>query len=160
MPPTPGLPKEKWFFQARSQDRWGGGGAGPQKGEPFWTSKVDLLADLGGASYPASPDSCYFILCIYLLIYLFIYLFMLLLHAWLSLLSKSSIYPWASNKKFFRFQRGVNILTPSPVPMPPLHIIHPVMVMVAVKLKLSYTLGPTFPELSILIECFGLPSMH
>ena len=54
--------------------------------------------------------------------------------------------------------RGESILTPSP--MPPLHNIHPVMVMVAVKLKLSYTLGPTLPELSILIECVGLLSMH
>ena len=30
------------------------------------------------------------------------------------------------------------------------------MVMVAVKLKLSYTPRPTLPELSILIECVGL----
>ena len=44
--------------------------------------------------------------------------------------------------------------------MPPLHNIHPVMVMVAVKLKLKYTLGPTLPELPILIECVGLLSMH
>ena len=60
-------------------------------------------------------------------------------------------------KKFFRFQRGVNI---DPLPHAPLHNIHPVMVMVAVKLKLLYTLGPTLPELSILIECVGLFSLH
>ena len=39
--------------------------------------------------------------------------------------------------------------------MPPLQNIHPVMVMVAVKLKLSYTLGPTLPELSILTDVLG-----
>ena len=54
--------------------------------------------------------------------------------------------------------RGESILAPSP--MPPLHNIHLVMVMVAVKLKLLYTLGPTLPELSILIECVGLFSLH
>ena len=49
--------------------------------------------------------------------------------------------------------RGESILTPFPCP---LYIIFTVMVMVVVKLKLSYTLGPTLPELSILIECVGL----
>ena len=46
--------------------------------------------------------------------------------------------------------RGESILTPPPSLMPPLHNIHLVMVMVAVKLKLSYTLGPKLPELSSL----------
>ena len=40
--------------------------------------------------------------------------------------------------------RGKSILTPSP--MPPLLSIHPVMVMVAVKLKLSYTLGQAWKK--------------
>ena len=55
---------------------------------------------------------------------------------------------------------GSQYWPPPHAPPPPLHSIHPVMVMVAVKLKLSYTLGPTLPELSILIECVGVPSMH
>ena len=161
VPPPPDCRKRNDFSRPVARIDWGG--AGSQKGGPFWTSppypscknpilwlKVDLLADLGVHRTPASPDSCYFV-------YLFIYLFILQLHAWLFLLSKSSIYPWAFNKNSLDF-RGESILTPSP--MPPLHNIHPVTVMVAVKSKLPYTLGPTLPELSILIECVGLLSMH
>ena len=81
----------------------GGGGSGPQKVGLFEPHPLSLLQKthfvaksgsfgrFGGCIVPSHPLTA--------VILLFIYLLILLLHAWLSLLSKSSIYPWASNKK-------------------------------------------------------------
>ena len=156
--PTPGLPKEKWFFQACSQDRFGGCGTPtvdlfepyppyPSCKNPILWLKVDLLADLRGASYPRIPWQLLFYF-----MYLFIYLFCCFMQGCLYSLSRLSIRELPINNSLDF--RGESILTPSP--MPPLHSIHPVMVMVAVKLKLSYTLNWTYPPWTLYFKGWQL----
>ena len=122
--------------------------------KPHFVAKSGSFSRFGGCIVPPHPLTAV-ILFIYL--NLFIYLFCCFMHGCLYSLSRLSIreLPIKNSLDF----RGESILTPSP--MPPLHNIHPVMVMFSVKLKLSYTLGRwTYPPELYLIECVGLLPMH
>ena len=122
MPPTPGLPKEKWFFQARSQDRFGGCRTPKwwtflnltplsllQK--PHFVAKSGSFCRFGGCIVSPHPLTA---VCIYLFIYLFIFFFAASCMVVYSLSRQS--FRELPIKKSLDF-RGESILTPSPMPL-------------------------------------------